>query len=178
MYGTSSSSTLASKNLILANTRRPHLLSFQLPKEKETSVSTIVYHTQQRQVPNLSLKLPARTLQPNVVYTYKTWHTPRETWRKIVKFDRVVQDDSSRIMGARYVWVAAWRKLSSSRKLVRLVPFAVVDKIDYIVRVRKFIQFIERSANKIVKLIPTTAFLQFVLVNLDEIKWIKVFWYR
>lgn len=55
------------------------------------------------------------------------------------------------------------------------MPFAVVDKIEYIVRVRKFIQFIERSANKIVKLIPTTAFLQFVLVNLDEIKWIKVF---
>lgn len=63
-------------------------------------------------------------------------------------------------MGARYVWVAAWRKLSSSRKLVRLVPFAVVDKIEYIVRVRKFIQFIERSANKIVKLIPTTAFVR------------------
>lgn len=50
------------------------------------------------------------------------------------------------------------------------MPFAVVDKIEYIVRVRKFIQFIERSANKIVKLIPTTAFLQFVLVNLDEME--------
>lgn len=97
---------ISSLPITLHQPRRPRLLSFQLPKEKETSVSTIVYHTQQPQVSTqLVVKTPRTNRVPNVVYI--TWYTPRETWRKIVKFDRVVEDDSSWVMGARHVWVAA-----------------------------------------------------------------------
>lgn len=61
-------------------------------------------------------------------------YTPRETWRKIVKFDRVVEDDSSWVMAARHT-TCGWQPEGNYHLPGNSLHFAVVDKIKCIVGV-------------------------------------------